>query len=138
MTLRRRVTSIHDPRNVVLLTNKEREVVELVAKGMTTQKVASELGVTSNAINSRIASLSRRFQVNDRRELVRTLCPALSAPKSPPPERERVIVGRLTGESAIPSSFGNPTDLPRGRVLIGKERPEFILLAALVLVSGAH
>ena len=115
MTLRRRVTSIHEPQNVVPLTNKEREVVELVAKGMTTDRVARELGVTTNAIKSRIASLSRRFEVNDRRELIRTICPELCAPKSPPPARERVIVGRQSGESAITSSFDIPTDIPRNR-----------------------
>lgn len=116
MTIRRRVTSIHDPQKAVQLTNKEREVVELVAKGMTTQKAASELGVTLNAINSRIASLSRRLQVNHRQELIRTLYPSLYAPKSPPPAREGGTACRQSGDSAIPSSIGNPTDFLRLRV----------------------
>jgi DNA-binding CsgD family transcriptional regulator len=53
------------------LTGKQRDTLELLARGHTSKEMAQRLGVTASAIDQRIEYLLRTRRLNDRRELAR-------------------------------------------------------------------
>jgi ATP/maltotriose-dependent transcriptional regulator MalT len=63
------------PRGVSELTEREREVVALVARGMTNREVASELYVTDKAVEYHLGNVYAKLGIRSRRRL-RELVPA--------------------------------------------------------------
>jgi len=53
------------------LTPRQREVLELVAAGLTSQKVAEKLGLSARTVDRHIENMLRRLQMHSRVELVR-------------------------------------------------------------------
>lgn len=55
---------------VNLLTSREREVVELVAKGATNREVAQELVISENTVKNHISNILGRLDLRDRVQIV--------------------------------------------------------------------
>ena len=53
------------------LTPRQREVLELVADGLTSQKVAEKLGLSARTVDRHIENMLRRLKMHSRVELVR-------------------------------------------------------------------
>jgi two-component system nitrate/nitrite response regulator NarL len=59
-----------------LLTNREREVTELVAVGMCNKEIARELGITEGTVKQHLNAIFRKTGFHNRTTLaVRTLTP---------------------------------------------------------------
>lgn len=54
----------------VVLTAKQAEIVEMVARGYTTKEIAARQGVTLRAITARLSRLMRKFDVPNRAGLI--------------------------------------------------------------------
>ncbi|WP_246725146.1 response regulator transcription factor [Beijerinckia sp. L45] len=52
--------------DVGLLTNREREVIDLLGKGLSVQKIASELDVAAHTVRVHLSSLMRKLGLPDR------------------------------------------------------------------------
>ena len=52
------------------LTQREREIAELVLKGVTSRAIGEELGISENTINSHVRNLAGKFGVANRRQLL--------------------------------------------------------------------
>ncbi len=55
------------------LTDREREVVDLIAQGLTNKEIAAELKITVRAIEDRRSRLMRRLEVGSVAELIQTI-----------------------------------------------------------------
>lgn len=55
------------------LTHREREVLELIAQGLTNKEIATSLNVTVRAIEDRRARLMRRLEVHSMAELIQVV-----------------------------------------------------------------
>jgi DNA-binding CsgD family transcriptional regulator len=54
------------------LSGREREVLLLIAEGMTDQEIAERLFISHRTVNAHVASILNRFGVPSRREAVRS------------------------------------------------------------------
>ena len=52
------------------LTEREEEVLVLVAKGRSTPRIREELGLTAGTVNAHLSHLYRKLDVHDRQELI--------------------------------------------------------------------
>ena len=52
------------------LTRREREVLELIASGMSNQAIAAKLGLSANTISNHISSIFGKLQVSSRAEAI--------------------------------------------------------------------
>jgi predicted ATPase/DNA-binding CsgD family transcriptional regulator len=64
-------TSRRDKSESLGLSGREREVLLLMAEGMTDREIAERLFISSRTVNSHVASILNRFGVHSRREAVR-------------------------------------------------------------------
>jgi ATP/maltotriose-dependent transcriptional regulator MalT len=53
-----------------VLSAREQQVAELVLKGLTNRKIAAELSITKNTVNSHVASIMNRLGIRSRYQLV--------------------------------------------------------------------
>lgn len=59
-----------EPAHIPELTPREREVLDLVAEGLSNRRVAERLGITPSTARKHLESLLRKFAAHDRTELV--------------------------------------------------------------------
>ena len=52
------------------LTRREREVLELIASGMSNQAIAAKLGLSANTISNHISSIFGKLQVSSQAEAI--------------------------------------------------------------------
>jgi len=52
------------------LTRRERQVLELIASGLSNQAIAAELGLSTNTISNHISSIFGKLQVGSRAEAI--------------------------------------------------------------------
>lgn len=52
------------------LTEREEEVMVLIAKGRSTPRIREELGLTTGTVNTHVANLYRKLDVHDRQEVI--------------------------------------------------------------------
>lgn len=52
------------------LTDREEEVMILIAKGRSTPRIRAELGLTTGTVNTHLANLYRKLDVHDRQEVI--------------------------------------------------------------------
>ena len=64
--------SIPDPRTTLTLTPRERQVLEHLARGETTQTIAHELAISPHTVRSHVQGLTRKLGARGRARAVRT------------------------------------------------------------------
>jgi DNA-binding NarL/FixJ family response regulator len=62
----RRPVPMERPLPMELLTGREREVLDLLVKGLSTSLIASRLGVSTNTVRTHVAGVLRKLGVRDR------------------------------------------------------------------------
>lgn len=67
------MTKSHSKKETVKLTNREKEVVNLLAKGMTSADIAESLFVSPRTIDTHRANLMRKLEVKNSVELINKL-----------------------------------------------------------------
>ncbi|WP_397446646.1 response regulator [Polaribacter sp. R77954] len=60
-----------NPISAHILTNKETEVLQLIAKGMTTKEIASQLFVSTRTIETHRANILKKIEVKNTAELIK-------------------------------------------------------------------
>lgn len=64
---------------VSLLTNREREVVELAGKGMTNKEIAKSMGISANTVHEYLRNLYRKNNLKSKAQAVAWLGNATQA-----------------------------------------------------------
>ena len=59
-----------DERKIAALTQREREVIELVCRGMKNKGIASELHISEATVSHHLTSIFRKLEIEDRTSLV--------------------------------------------------------------------
>ena len=54
-----------------LLSDREREVLQLIARGYTYREVGEELGISIKTVESHVSAVLRKLQLSNRNELTR-------------------------------------------------------------------
>jgi DNA-binding NarL/FixJ family response regulator len=69
---RRALQALSTPREPAFaeLTRREREVLELIASGLSNQAIAAKLGLSTNTISNHISSIFNKLQVGSRAEAI--------------------------------------------------------------------
>jgi len=60
----------------VHLSTRERDVIELLAEGLTTAEIALRLYIAQATVRSHVANIAHKLRVKDRADIVRRLRPA--------------------------------------------------------------
>jgi DNA-binding NarL/FixJ family response regulator len=84
---RRALHALSTPREPAFaeLSRRERDVVELIASGLSNQAIAAKLGLSSNTISNHISSIFSKLQVASRAEaIVRARSAGLGSQTGPP------------------------------------------------------
>ena len=66
---REKETSLEDPYE--LLTNREREVLQMVAEGLSSSKIADRLTISTRTVETHRANLMRKLNLKNQTELIR-------------------------------------------------------------------
>jgi PAS domain S-box-containing protein len=65
------VSSTRSPSSQVELTDREREVLRLLAKGVTTAAIAEQLGISRTTVNNHVQHILSKFNAHSRLEAIR-------------------------------------------------------------------
>jgi DNA-binding NarL/FixJ family response regulator len=66
-----RMVSQPPPAQRALLSERQRDVLQLIAAGRTNQQIGSKLGLSANTVKGHTCALYRRLEVRNRAEAVR-------------------------------------------------------------------
>jgi two-component system nitrate/nitrite response regulator NarL len=77
----RRPVPMQRPHPMEVLTGREREVLDLLVKGLSTSLIASRLGVSTNTVRSHVAAVLRKMGVQDRGGAVSRVPVPVSVPR---------------------------------------------------------
>ncbi|MWV27889.1 helix-turn-helix transcriptional regulator [Erythrobacter sp. GH3-10] len=85
------------------LTDKQREVLDLLVQHMTSKQIARELGISPHTVDQRIVSARRKFGVETRNELAAAYMAAL-------PSNAPAIYDKSVYQSSQVENDGQPAD----------------------------
>jgi DNA-binding NarL/FixJ family response regulator len=99
----RRPVPTERPRPLEVLTAREREVLDLLVKGLSTSLIASRLGVSSNTVRTHVAGVLRKMGARDRGGAVsRVPVPVPVSRHQPGPGS---VSGSVSGPVSLPVSM---------------------------------
>lgn len=104
------------------LSNREREVVQLLLEGKSNKLIASSLGVTERTVEFHLNNIYSKFQVSSRMELVLKLGKTTGLPEAEKPGPSTVAAeGQVAENSDTPTSGNWATSSREAGSMIGKE-----------------